>query len=83
MDIQEYNKCMEILQDKPKWFFQKNNIGLKLECLEKFNMEGAPMHIHSLIPILKNENSKIRLKTAEVILVLFHKLKSQTNFMIH
>lgn len=77
MDYNEYNICIEVLQNKPKWFFRQDNIRLKLECLEKFNANGTPANIQALISSLKDGDESVRLRTAEVILALFRKLKSQ------
>ena len=43
MDYQEFEKCVGVLWDKPKWFFQSDNIDQKLECLDTFETKGTPM----------------------------------------
>ncbi|HEX6226393.1 MAG TPA: HEAT repeat domain-containing protein [Chryseolinea sp.] len=77
MDYAEYNKCIEILGARPKWFGTDDNIPLKLDCLETFRSKGSPSNIHALIPFLKSNNEIFRQRTAEVIISLFDKLKSQ------
>jgi HEAT repeat protein len=77
MEYTEYNKCIEILKSKPKWFGVDENIAMKLECLATFQSKGSPSNIHALIPFLKSSNEVIRQRTAEVIVMLFEKLKSQ------
>ena len=80
MHYQEFNTCIEILKNKPGWFFQQDNIEPKLECLEKIKSDGIPSNIHGLVPFLRDENQNIRLKTAEVIIALFRKLNSQNQW---
>src|ERR1019366_1318107 len=77
MDNQEYNKCIEILRGRPKWFFQKDNIDQKLKCLETFKNKGTPSDISFLVEFLKDSNSNIRAKSAETIIHLYQQLKSQ------
>jgi len=77
MDHTEYNKCIEILRSKPKWFGADENLAMKLECLETFQSKGSPSNIHALVPFLKSCNEVIMQRTAEVIVMLFEKLKSQ------
>lgn len=77
MDYIEFNKCVEILRDKPKWFFQKDNLAQKLECLDNFKTAGTTSNISFLIEFLKDSNSTIQLKTAETIIHLYQQLKSQ------
>ena len=77
MNYTEYNKCIEILRSKPKWFGGDENLPMKLGCLETFQSKGSPSNIHGLIPFLKSSNEVISQRTAEVIVMLFEKLKSQ------
>lgn len=78
MDFKEYNVCLEIRKAKPRWFGREENLESKLECLETFKAKGSPSNIHVLIPFLKNDNNKIlQRRTAEVIISLFDRLKSQ------
>ncbi|WP_276368691.1 HEAT repeat domain-containing protein [Chryseolinea sp. H1M3-3] len=77
MDYAEYNKCIEILRLKPKWFGTDENIPMKLDCLETFRSKGSPSNIHALIPFLKSNDEIFRQRTAGVITSLFDKLKSQ------
>jgi len=77
MTYAEYNKCIAILNAKPKWFGQDDNRSLKLDCLEAFRAKGSPSNIHALIPFLKSKDETFRQRTAEVITSLFDKLKSQ------
>lgn len=78
MDYAEYNKCIGILNAKPKWFGQDENHSLKLDCLEAFRAKGSPSNIHALIPFLKSKDETFRQRTAEVTTSLFDKLKSQS-----
>jgi HEAT repeat protein len=73
----EYNNCIKILNKEPGWFGREENINSKLECLETFRSKGSPSNIHVLIPFLKNESELFRQRTADVIVSLFDKLKSQ------
>lgn len=77
MTYAEYNKCIAILNAKPKWFGQDDNRSFKLDCLEAFRAKGSPSNIHALIPFLKSKDETFRQRTAEVITSLFDKLKSQ------
>lgn len=77
MGYAEYNKCIEVLKSKPKWFGANENNSMKLECLATFQSKGSPSNIHALIPFLKGSNEVIKQRTAEVIVMLFEKLKSQ------
>lgn len=78
MDYKEYNICIEVFQNKPKWFSRQDNVQQKLECLEKFRAKGTPSQIDALIPLLKDKHESIRLTAADVIISQFHKLKSQS-----
>lgn len=72
-DLYEY---LRLLSEKPKWFFQNEDIALKLECLEAIQQLGTPSTIYYLIPLLRSNNLLIRSKTAETIIFLFRKLGS-------
>lgn len=77
MDYQEFNKCVEILRDRPKWFFQRDNLAQKIECLDQFKVAGTPSNISFLVEFLKNDNETVRTKAAEAIIHLYQQLKSQ------
>lgn len=77
MDI---DKCIQILHEKPKWFFQKENIADKLQCFDKIQKAGTPNTIYSLINFLRNDNALLQAKAAETILYLFGKLKSLNDY---
>jgi hypothetical protein len=76
----DINQCIQILNERPKWFFQKENIAEKLQCLETIQKVGKPTTIYSLIDFLKSDNLLIQEKSAETILHLFAKLKSQNDY---
>lgn len=80
MDYTDLYYCIQILNERPKWFFQKKNIADKLQCFDTIQNVGTPNTIHSLIEFLKSENVLIQTKAAETILVLFRKLKSLNDY---
>jgi HEAT repeat protein len=80
MDFTEINRCIEILNKRPKLFFQKENISEKLQCFDTIQQVGTPTIIYSLISFLSSDNILIQTKAAETILILFSKLKSVNDF---
>jgi HEAT repeat protein len=80
MDYIDINHCIQVLNEKPKWFFQKDNIAEKLQCLDTIKKAGTPSTIYSLFGFLKSDNKLIQEKSAETILQLFSKLKSQNDY---
>ncbi|MCF1717064.1 hypothetical protein L0U88_20650 [Flavihumibacter sp. RY-1] len=80
MEYTDIYSCIQILHEKPKWFFQKENIADKLKCFDTIQKVGTPSTIYSLIPFLRNENLLIQNKAAETILFLFRKLKSLNEY---
>jgi HEAT repeat protein len=77
MDYEEYNICYETLKTWQSGISKEDNIQAKLACLEKFRVEGRSLDIHFLLPLLRDDYEVIRQRTAEVIAVLFDKLRSQ------
>jgi HEAT repeat protein len=77
MVYQEYIECIEVLQRKPGWFRTESDTALKLDVLEKFRQKGSPSEIQGLIPFISDTNRTISLRTAEVAISLFDKLKSR------
>jgi len=80
MDYTDINRCIQVLNEKPKWFFQKENIVDKLQCFDTIQKLGTPNTIYSLIEFLRNDNILIQTKAAETILLLFGKLKSLNEY---
>ena len=80
MNYTDINQCIQTLNERPKWFFQKENIVEKMLCLDTIQKEGTPATIYSLISFLKSDNSLIQEKSAQTILHLFTKLKSQNDY---
>lgn len=80
MDYTDLNHCIQILSERPKWFFQKDNIGDKLQCFDTIQKVGTPSTIYSLIQFLKSDNFLLQTKAAETILFLFGKLKSLNEY---
>src|SRR5882757_1056967 len=80
MDYTDINQCIQTLNERPKWFFQKENIAEKMQCFDTIQKVGTPTTIYSLISFLKSDNSLIQEKSAETILHLFAKLKSQNDY---
>jgi HEAT repeat protein len=80
MDYTDINQCIQTLNEKPRWFFQKDNIAEKMQCFDTIQKVGTPTTIYSLISFLKSDNSLIQEKSAETILHLFAKLKSQNDY---
>lgn len=80
MNYTDINQCIQTLNERPKWFFQKENFAEKMECLDTIQKVGTPTTIYSLISFLKSDNSLIQEKSAETILHLFAKLKSQNDY---
>ncbi|MGB3008622.1 MAG: hypothetical protein WBC06_19050, partial [Chitinophagaceae bacterium] len=79
MDYTDINQCIKTLNERPKWFFQKDNIAEKLQCFDTIQKVGTPTTIYSLFSFLKSDNTLIQEKSAETILNLFAKLKSQND----
>lgn len=77
MNHEEYNKCYETLKTWRSGLSREDNIQAKLACLEKFRLEGRSSDVHFLLPLLRDDYEVIRQHTAEVITVLFDKLRSQ------
>ena len=75
--LPEYNRCVEILTYKPTWFFQSDNLQQKLDCLERFRVDGNPNNIRLLQQFLVHQDKYFRDATAQVVIELFGKLKSQ------
>jgi HEAT repeat protein len=82
MYIAEINRCIEILHEKPRLFFQREDIGNKLQCLDTIQKIGTPGNIYSLIEFLKGNNVLIQSKAAETILSLFGKLGSLNEYTV-
>ena len=80
MDYTDISRCIEILNERPKWFFQKENIGEKLQCFDTIQQVGTPNTIYSLISYLRSDNILIQSKAAETVLYLFAKLKSLNDY---
>jgi HEAT repeat protein len=80
MDYTDIHSCIQILHEKPKWFFQKENIADKLLCFDTIQKVGTPSTIYSLIQFLRSDNLLIQTKAAETILFLFRKLKSLNEY---
>ncbi len=80
MDFTDINHCIQILNERPKWLFQKDNIAEKLQCFDTIQNVGTPSTIYSLFGFLKSDNALIKEKSAETILHLFSKLKSQNDY---
>lgn len=79
MDVKEIHKCFEILNESPGWFFKKEIIAKKVECLEKLKQATGDI-VYRLMPLLTNQDKEIRNKTAETVLVLFDKQKSKQGY---
>jgi HEAT repeat protein len=77
MDYQELKKCIEIFQDKPKWFIQEDNLDEKLKCLDTFKEKATPKDISTLIGFIKGNHVSVQIKIADIIIYLFQQLKSQ------
>jgi hypothetical protein len=75
----ELQKCIQILNEKPKGLFKRENIAEKLQCFNRIQEFGKGSAINPLMPFLRSDNSIIRGKAAETIIVLFGKLKSITD----
>ncbi|RYG54418.1 MAG: hypothetical protein EOO01_01625 [Chitinophagaceae bacterium] len=80
MDNIEIARCLKILNTRPKWFFQKENIDDKLECFDTLHQTGTPNIIYALIGFLRNDNTLIQAKAAKTILLLFTKLRSLNDY---
>ena len=80
MDYSDINYCIKILNERPKWFFQKDNIVEKLHCFNTIQKVGTPATIYSLIKFLRSDNTLIQEKSAQTIVHLFDKLKSQNEY---
>jgi hypothetical protein len=76
MDYTGLNDCFEILNQKPNWFFHKENIAEKVRCLDMIQQVGSPNLIERLFKFLRSDTPMIQAKAAETILVLFKQLKS-------
>ena len=73
----EREEYVKILRARPSWF-GSDNTDLKLTTLEKFRERATPTDIFSIIPLLNNESDRIKLRTAEVVIELFSRLKSSS-----
>lgn len=80
MNHTDLNHCIQILSERPKWFFQKDNIADKLRCFDTIKKVGTPSTIYSIIQFLRSDNILIQTKAAETILFLFGKLKSLNEY---
>jgi HEAT repeat protein len=80
MNSEEINKCIQLLHKKPKWFLQREDIDEKLRCFDLIGKYGIPSTIYHLTDFLKSENDFIRQKCAEIILLLFNRLKPGKGF---
>src|SRR5688572_22543099 len=80
MDYNDIGRCLKILNEKPKWFFQKENIDEKLRCFDTIQQDGNPSFIYTLFRFLRSDNSQIQAKAAETVLCLFAKLKSLNDY---
>src|SRR5688572_27208209 len=80
MDYTDITHCLKILHDRPNWFFQKENIAEKLQCLDTIQQVGSPSTIYSLISFLRSDNILVQTKAAETVLYLFSKLKSLNDY---
>ena len=80
MDYTDINDCIQLLNERKKWSFRKDDISEKLQCFDTIQKIGAPTTIYSLIGFLRNDNPLIRTKAAETILFLFGKLKSLNEY---
>lgn len=83
MDYTELNNCIEILKKKPVWFFSKENIKEKLECLEKIQARGDSFMIHQLLGFLNHDNNLIKAKATETVLYFFKRLHSINDYSGH
>jgi HEAT repeat protein len=72
--------CIKLLNERPKWFFQKENIAEKLQCFDTIQEHGTPHTIYFLINFLGSDNNLIQARAAETILYLFTKLKSLNEY---
>src|SRR5689334_20156367 len=80
MNYADLNSCIRVLTEKPKWFFQKDNVTEKLQCFETIQKLGPPRYIHFLIQYLGSDNLQIRTKAAETIMSMFGKLKTLNDY---
>lgn len=80
MNSPEIIKCIQIIQKKPKWFFQQNDIAEKLACFDIIRKIGTPSAIYALTDFLKSDNVAIRQKSAETILHLYSQVKFQKSY---
>jgi HEAT repeat protein len=80
MDYSDITNCLKILNDRPNWFFQKENINEKLQCFDTIQQVGSPSTIYSLISFLRSNNTLIQTKAAETVIYLFSKLKSLNDY---
>lgn len=74
--------CINILQEKPAWFFQKEDIAAKLQCLEVIQQLGTPGTIYILYPFIKHNNKLLQSKTAETMLQLFSRIRTLNEYNI-
>jgi hypothetical protein len=80
MNYSDIHHCIETLQASPRWFFQKEKVSEKLQCLEMIQQFGAPYHIYSIIHLLKSDNILLQNKAAETVICLFKKMKSLNEY---
>jgi HEAT repeat protein len=76
MDHTDITRCIEILNEKPKRFFQKENIANKLQCFHTIQQVGAANMIYFVFSYLRSDNTLLQAKAAETVLFLFVKNKS-------
>jgi len=80
MDYTDINRCIQILHEKPRLFFQKEDLTDKLQCFDTIQKVGTPSTIYSLIEFLRSGNVLVQTKAAETVLSLFGKLKSLNEY---
>lgn len=80
MDYATIHRCIQILHEKPRWFFQRDNVSEKLQCFDTIQKLGSPSTINSIFHFLRSDNFLIQTKAAESITVLFGKLKSLKDY---
>lgn len=76
MDHTDISRCIQILDEKPKRFFQKDNIADKLQCFHIIQQAGTHRTIYFVFSYLRSNNTLLQAKAAETVLLLFAKLKS-------
>ena len=79
MQHSKLTECYEILRRKV-FFFTKEDLRAKLACFETFQVSGKPQDIIFISQFLKNSNKELRIAALETIIILFQKMKTQTDF---